>query len=118
MPNSNKVGIIQDDDYNWMKTECSSDGKYLKDEDIVEKIDEICIAEKHRIKIRKQEEREKIRNVVIICSSICGALLFVSLCFIGWFYRCHIKHLYEKLMTVLYHHELFKKLVHIYLYCY
>ena len=104
MPNSYKVGIIQDDDYNWMKTECSSDGKYLKDEDIVEKIDEICRVEKHRIRI-----------VVIICSSICGALLFVSLCFIGWFYRCHIKHLYEKLMTVLYHHELFKKLVHIYL---
>ena len=109
MPNFYKVGIIQDNDYKKMKVNCSSDKKYFRDEkylkfeDIVDEIDDICIAEKHRRRI-----------IVIIVSSICGALLFVSLCFIGWFYRCHIKHLYEKLMTVLYHHELFKKLVHIY----
>ena len=120
MPNFYKVGIIQDNDYKyttnydgnsykWMKAKCSSDkryfkdGKYVKFKDIVDKIDDICSEEKHRIRI-----------VVIIGSSICGALLFVFLCFIGWFYRCHIKHFYEKLMTVLYHHELFKKLVHIY----
>ena len=92
-----------------MKIECSSDEKYRKDkfEDIVEKIDTEC-----------NEERHRIRIVVIICSSICGALLFVSLCFICWFYKCHIKHLYEKVMTLLYHHELFQKLVHIYSYCY
>ena len=76
-------------------------------EDIVGKIDKKCIEE-------KLEEKHSKRNVVIICSSISGALLFVCLCFLGWVYRCHIKHLYEKVMTVLYHHELSKKLVHIY----
>ena len=97
-----------------MEAECYRDGKYkgkynfkgenIKGmEDIVDKIDKKCIEDKHSIK-----------NVVIICSSILGALLFVCLCFFGWVYRCHIKHLYEKVMTVLYHHELFKKLVHIY----
>ena len=97
-----------------MEAECYRDGKYkgkynFKGEDIkamkdiVDKIDKKCIEDKH-----------SIRNVVIICSSILGALLFVCLCFFGWVYRCHIKHLYEKVMTVLYHHELFKKLVHIY----
>ena len=97
-----------------MEAECYKNGTYkgkynFKDEnikgmeDIVDKIDEKCIEEKHHI-----------MNVLIICSSILGALLFVCLCFFGWVYRCHIKHLYEKVMTVLYHHELFKKLVHIY----
>ena len=94
-----------------MEAECYKNGTYkgkynFKDEDfkaIVDKIDKKCIEDKH-----------SIRNVVIICSSILGALLFVCLCFFGWVYRCHIKHLYEKVMTVLYHHELFKKLVHIY----
>ena len=89
----NKVGKIQDNDFRFMGTACFNDTKTFQD-----KVDE-CVL---------------IRNVAIICSSIFGALLFVSLCFIGWFYRCHIKHLYEKVMTVLYHHELSKKLVHIY----
>ena len=88
-----KVGKIQDNDFKFMGTACFNDKKTFQD-----KVDE-CVL---------------IQNVAIICSSIFGALLFVSLCFIGWFYRCHIKHLYEKVMTVLYHHELFKKLVHIY----
>ena len=109
MPSFHKNGIIKDNDYKKMNANCSSDekyfrdGKYLKFEDIVDEIDDICIEEKHRRRI-----------VVIIGISICGALLFVCLCFFGWVYRCHIKHFYEKVMTVLYHHELFKKLVHIY----
>lgn len=88
-----KVGKIQDNDFKFMGTGCFNDRKTFQD-----KVDE-CVL---------------IRNVAIICSSILGALLFVCLWFFGWFYRCHIKHLYEKIMTVLYHHELFKKLVHIY----
>ena len=114
MPHCYKVGRIQDSDYKYMEAECYKNGTYkgkynFKDEDIkgmediVDKIDEKCKEEKHHI-----------MNVLIICSSILGALLFVCLCFFGWVYRCHIKHLYEKVMTVLYHHELFKKLVPIY----
>ena len=121
MPNCYKVGIIQDNDYKYMEAECYRNrtykGKYSFEDkdiktmkDVVYKIDKKCVEEKHRI----AEEKHRIANVFIICSSILGALLFVFLCFIGWFYRCHIKHLYEKVMTVLYHHELFKKLVHIY----
>jgi len=101
------VGKIQDNDY---KTECYRDGKYkgkynFKDEDIKAMKDIV-----HEIDKRCREDEHSIRNVVIICSSILGALLFVCLCFFGWVYRCHIKHLYEKFMTVLYHHELFKKM--------
>ena len=114
MPNCYKVGRIKDNDYKYMEAECYRNrtykGKYSFEDkdiktmkDVVYKIDKKCIEDKH-----------SIRNVVIICSSILGALLFVCLCFFGWVYRCHIKHLYEKVMTVLYHHELFKKLVHIY----
>ena len=106
MPNCYKVGIIQENDYKYMEAECYSHRKYrgkYNFKNIVDKIDRKCIEDKH-----------SIRNVVIICSSILGALLFVCLCFFGWVYRCHIKHLYEKVMTVMYHHELSKKLVHIY----
>ena len=114
MPNCYKIGRIKDNDLKnkYMEAECYRNrtykGKYnFKDiktmKDVVYKIDKKC-----------REEKHSTTNVVIICSSILGALLFVCVCFFGWVYRCHIKHLYEKVMTVLYHHELFKKLVLIY----